>query len=72
MTVVNSAPISTTNMTGLRTISRGSSLRAEAATADFRIDGSNSECSLLGVLAGGAVGTSCTSVIAMPPGRGRG
>ena len=51
MTVVNSAPTSTTNMTGLRTISRGSSLRSEPATAGSRIAGSNSERSGRSVIA---------------------
>jgi len=39
--VVMSAPTSTTNMTGLRTCTRGSSLLSEAPIADHRIPGSN-------------------------------
>jgi hypothetical protein len=49
--VVSSAPISTTNMTGLRTISRGSSLRSAPSSAAFRIAGSNSERSGRSVIA---------------------
>ncbi len=59
MTVVNSAPISTTNMTGLRIISRGSSLRNDPTMAGFRMAGSKSE-------------RSGRSVIRRSPGRGRG
>ncbi len=42
-TVVIRAPISTTNMTGLRTCTRGSSLRRDSNSAGRRISGSKSE-----------------------------
>jgi hypothetical protein len=42
-TVVIAAPISTTNMTGLRTCTRGSSLRKESTAAGTRIERSMSE-----------------------------
>ena len=42
-TVVMAAPISTTNMTGLRTCTRGSSLRSESTAAGRRIERSMSE-----------------------------
>ena len=42
-TVVNTAPSSTTNMTGLRAIARGSSLRGAPSRAGGRMAGSNSE-----------------------------
>ena len=42
-TVVITAPISTTNMTGLRTCTRGSSLRTDSSSAGRMISGSNRE-----------------------------
>ena len=42
-TVVIRAPISTTNMTGLRTWTRGSSLRTDSSSAGRRISGSKRE-----------------------------
>ena len=54
ISVVSTAPISTTNMTGLRTMSRGSSLPNEAAIAAAMMSRSNSE-------------RSGRSVIAAPP-----
>ncbi len=42
-TVVITAPISTTNITGLRTWTRGSSLVTDSHSAGRRISGSNSE-----------------------------
>ena len=58
-TVVKTAPSSTTNMTGLRAIARGSSLRSAPSSAGHRMAGSNSE-------------RSGRSVIGAPPGRARG
>ena len=43
VSVVSTAPTSTTNMTGLRTMRRGSSLRSESSSAGRRICGANSE-----------------------------
>ena len=54
ISVVRTAPTSTTNMTGLRAMSRGSSLRNEAAIAARMMSRSNSE-------------RSGRSVIAAPP-----
>jgi hypothetical protein len=59
MTVVSSAPISTTNITGFAIIRRGSSLRNDPATAVLRMAGSKSE-------------RSGRSVIGRSPDRGRG
>ena len=52
--MVISAPISTTNMTGLRTWTRGSSFLNEAPIAGQRISGVNSDFERRGVGVGGA------------------
>ena len=49
-TVVIRAPISTTNMTGLRTWTRGSSLRTDSTSAGRRISGSKSERACVSVV----------------------
>ncbi len=54
--VVISAPISTTNITGLRNWTRGSSLRSDATSAGRMISGSNRERDLVSVM---RVGTPC-------------
>ncbi len=56
ISVLSTAPTSTTNITGLRSIGRGSSLRNEAPMAGTRMSRSNSE-------------RSGRSVIAAPPAR---
>ena len=43
ISVVSTAPTSTTNMTGLRTMRRGSSLRSASSSAGRRISGAKSE-----------------------------
>ncbi len=49
-TVVTRAPISTTNMTGLRTWTRGSSLRKDSMIAGRRISGSKRERACVSVV----------------------
>ena len=49
-TVVITAPISTTNITGLRICTRGSSLRKESIVAGTRIDRSNRDLDLRSVI----------------------
>ena len=43
-TVEMTAPISTTNITGLRTCTRGSSLRSDSTSAGKRMERWNSDC----------------------------
>ena len=62
--VVRTEPTSTTNMTGLRAICRGSSLRTASPTARRRIAGSNIDEERRAVLVGASVSGVAVSILA--------
>ena len=65
--VVISAPTSTTNMTGLRTCTRGSSFLNEAPIAGHRMSGVNRDFEARGVEGDAGVGGDCNAVIGSGP-----
>ena len=65
--VVISAPTSTTNMTGLRTCTRGSSFLKEAAIAGHRISGVNRDLPARGAPVGAGAGGVWVAVIGRVP-----